>query len=314
MNSFNKYQHLEKYGNDEVQNIVLGECYIFPKLDGTNGSIWLEDRVVCAGSRNRKLYLTKDNAGFYKWVLEQANIIEYLNEYPEHILYGEWLVPHTLKTYRENAWGKFYIFDVAIKKQENEITHKDDDKVKYLHYKDYKDGLEKYSLDFVPPIVSINNPSYDQLLNNLQRNTFLIEDGKGFGEGIVIKNYNFRNKYNRTVWAKIITNEFKEKHTKNEHLELENKLIEEEIIDKNVTEHFVSKIYAKISLEKEFDNKDIPRLLNTSYYDLINEELWSIVKDYKNPIINFKTLQYFCYKKTKHFLDIIRSGNAPNPD
>ena len=26
--------------------------------------------------------------------------------------FGEWLVPHSLKTYREDAWRDFYIFDV----------------------------------------------------------------------------------------------------------------------------------------------------------------------------------------------------------
>jgi len=35
---FMKYQHVERYGTDEVEGIELGETYIFPKIDGTNGS------------------------------------------------------------------------------------------------------------------------------------------------------------------------------------------------------------------------------------------------------------------------------------
>lgn len=31
---FRKYMHLERFGNDEVQGIELGTCYIFSKLDG----------------------------------------------------------------------------------------------------------------------------------------------------------------------------------------------------------------------------------------------------------------------------------------
>jgi len=30
---FVKYQHVEKFGNLEVEGINLGECYIFPKID-----------------------------------------------------------------------------------------------------------------------------------------------------------------------------------------------------------------------------------------------------------------------------------------
>jgi hypothetical protein len=36
MNDFVKYQHIERYGVDEVNGIDIGTCYIFPKIDGTN--------------------------------------------------------------------------------------------------------------------------------------------------------------------------------------------------------------------------------------------------------------------------------------
>lgn len=61
---FKKYQHLERFGNDEVEGIELGKLYIFPKLDGTNAQVWLDDEGnIKAGSRNRELTLEKDNAG-----------------------------------------------------------------------------------------------------------------------------------------------------------------------------------------------------------------------------------------------------------
>ena len=101
---FKKYQHLERFGTTEVKQIELGTCHVFPKLDGTNASVWLDENgEVQAGSRKRHLSLDFDNAGFYAWVKEQSNILEYLKENPTHRLYGEWLVPHSLKTYREDA-------------------------------------------------------------------------------------------------------------------------------------------------------------------------------------------------------------------
>ena len=37
---FVKYQHVERLGVDEVDGIELGVCHVFPKIDGTNSSVW----------------------------------------------------------------------------------------------------------------------------------------------------------------------------------------------------------------------------------------------------------------------------------
>jgi hypothetical protein len=70
--------HVERLGSDEVSGILHGECHVFPKIDGTNASVWVDESgELCAGSRNRQLTLEKDNAGFYKWVLEHEK--EFVN-------------------------------------------------------------------------------------------------------------------------------------------------------------------------------------------------------------------------------------------
>jgi hypothetical protein len=299
---FKKYQHLERFGNTEVQNIELGKTYIFPKIDGTNASVWLNDKgEIQAGSRNRHLTLESDNAGFYAWVKEQSNLLEYLTENPTHRLYGEWLVPHSLKTYKEDAWRNFYVFDVAIDKAENEIMHESDNKVKYLHYDEYKPLLEGKGLNFIAPINIITNASYEQLVNQMLKNVFLIEDGKGVGEGIVIKNYDFKNKYGRNTFAKIVTSEFKEKHAKTMGAsEIKGKkMVELEIAQEFVTTALVEKVYAKIENDKGFNSRSIPQLLNTVYYDVVKEDAWNFVKKHKNPSINFKTLQHFIFAQVK---------------
>lgn len=301
---FKKYQHLERFGNAEVQNIELGECYIFPKIDGTNASIWIENGELKAGSRNRELSLESDNAGFYLWVKSQNNILEYLLRNPTHRLFGEWLVPHSLKTYREETWRNFYVFDVAIDKKEDEILHDGDSLVNYLHYNEYKPEIEAFGINYVPPISIIQNANYDLLVKQLAKNVFLIEDGKGAGEGIVIKNYDFRNKYNRQSFAKIVTSEFKEAHAKvmGSNPITGKKLVEEEIADKYVTKALCEKLHAKIENESGFTSKMIPRLLNTVYYDLIREESWEFVKEFKNPTINYSTLNHFVIHKVKQNL------------
>lgn len=305
---FKKYQHIERLGTTEVQNIELGKVYVFPKIDGTNSTVWLDENELQAGSRKRHLTLDSDNAGFFAWAKEQPNLLAYLQENPTHRLFGEWLVPHSLKTYRENAWRNFYVFDVAIDKDESEITHDGDDKLIYLPYDEYKPLLEKFGINYIPAICSITNASYEQLVNQLIKNVFLIEDGKGVGEGIVIKNYEFRNKYGRQTFAKIVTSEFKEKHLK-EMGESEikgKKKVEEEIAKKYVTTALCEKVKAKIELDSDgFSSKHIPRLLNSVFYDVIKEESWNFVKEFKNPIIDYKILQHFVFAQVKVCLPMI---------
>jgi len=299
---FKKYQHLERFGTTEVQNIELGKSYIFPKIDGSNASVWLnEEGEIQAGSRKRHLTLDSDNAGFYAWVKEQSNLLEYLTENPTHRLYGEWLVPHSLKTYKEEAWRKFYVFDVTIDKEEADIAHEADDKISYLSYENYKPLLEEKGIEFIAPISIITNASYEQLVNQLLKNVFLIEDGNGVGEGIVIKNYEFKNKHGRNTFAKIVTSEFKEKHTKVMGASEINgkKMIEEEIAKEFVTTALVEKVYAKIENDKGFNSRSIPRLLHTVFYDVVKEDSWNFVKKHKNPTLNFKTLQHFVFAEVK---------------
>jgi len=291
---FREYQHIERYGNDEVQGIEFGECYIFPKIDGTNGSVWLNGHELCGGSRRRKLSLDNDNAGFFKAIMENEAVREFLDVFPTQRLYGEWLVPHSFKKYREDAWRKFYIFDVY-----------DDAKEKYLPYLEYEDKLKQFGIDYIPAMTVTKNATYDGLLKALQENVFLVLDGEGCGEGIVIKNYDYQNRFGRTTWAKLITNAFKEKHIREmgPNNSASKSMVEQEIVDAYVTKHFVDKVYAKIVNEMEgWNSKYIPRLLQTVYYDLINEECWDFVKKMKNPTINFKTLNIITTMKIKQLL------------
>ena len=110
---FTKYMHLERLGTEEVDGIEFGTTYVFPKLDGTNAQLWVNEALkLCAGSRNRELSIENDNAGFYNWAITQEIFINFFDCHSHLHLYGEWLVPHSLQTYRDDAWRRFYVFDV----------------------------------------------------------------------------------------------------------------------------------------------------------------------------------------------------------
>ena len=296
---FRKYQHIERFGTDEVENINIGKCYIFPKIDGTNSSCWLNaDGELRCGSRNRELTLEKDNAGFYAAMIKNENIINYLKTHPNHRIFGEWLVPHTLKTYRPDAWRKFYVFDVAIDNDELERG------LEYIPYDIYAPMLEEFGIEYIAPLRIVKNGDYEYFIHCLEVNDYLIEDGKGVGEGIVIKNYDFYNRYGRQTWAKIVRAEFKEKNRSVMGApETEKIMFEEKIADQYVTEALVHKEYDKIRVEcNGWSSKYIPRLLNTVFHVFIEEEMWHILKEYKNPTINFKTLNTFVIGKIKRVM------------
>lgn len=293
---YKPYQHIERLGSDETDGILNGKFYIFPKIDGTNGCCYLDDNgELKCGSRNRELTLEKDNAGFYRAMLLNENIIRYLKCNPSHILYGEWLIKNHIKTYKDDAWRKFYVFDIY-----------DTQSNSYLPYDRYAEILKSYNIDFIPLLfigdISYTKNDLDILLNKyLTANTYLLKDNSGVGEGIVIKNYNYHNKYGRQTWAKVVTDEFKNRQkTKQQNNDIS---FEQIITNKYLTTTVLEKEFLKLKeMTGSWNSKLTPNYLNIIYNTFIHEELWDILKDYKNPTINFKLLQKSIYAKARDFL------------
>lgn len=278
---FIKYQHVEKFGNAETEGIELGKCFVFPKVDGTNASVWLEHGEIKGGSRTRELSLEKDNAGFLRWVLDQPTIKHLLTVHPDWRLFGEFLVPHTVKDYREDAWRQLYIFDVMVGET-------------YLPYEAYQPILEHFEVEYIPPQAIISNPSEENLIRELDKNNYLMQDGKGAGEGIVVKNYDYRNKYGRQTWAKIVRSEFKEKfHKKMGPPEMKGeRIVEEEIAIEFCTDAFIQKEFAKLQ-DGDWTSKRIPELLGRVWHEFIVEETFAFIKAKKNPTVDFGKLQKY---------------------
>src|SRR5258708_19852358 len=165
---FREYLHVEKFGNEEVEGIELGKVYIFAKIDGTNASVWFEDRPewgYACGSRTRELSLEKDNAGFMDWIYmktESQNVRKFILNHHNLRLYGEWLVPHSFKGYRPEAWRQFYVFDVY-----------NDETEQYLSYDAYKPLLDEFGITYIPPLAIVKNGDYEPFLAILTKNFFL---------------------------------------------------------------------------------------------------------------------------------------------
>lgn len=306
--TFLRYPHLERFGNEGVRDIEFGITHIFPKLDGTNASVWLKhihqgehdsSLVLGAGSRNGEKTVENDNAGFCAWVKSQCSYggeenhpLEnfFWDNNDKYILYGEWLVPHTIKNYRDDAWRRFWIFDVY-----------DRTTGAFLPYEVYQPLLEQYGLDYIPCIKMFKNGSYENFLYEAQNHAgFLLPDGAK-GEGIVIKNYNWTNKFQQVTWAKIILNEFKDNFHKAMGANLQEVGSNAQVIcDVACTPHLIDKEYAKIVNEVgEWSSRYIPRLLHTVFYSVVTEELWDCLKKINLGSVNFQELRGLVTLKIK---------------
>ena len=293
---YKSYQHVERLGREEVEGILDGTCSIQTKIDGTNGVLWLHDGEVRAGSRRQEIDIKNDNHGFAATVLNDPRYKNYLLDHPNRYLYGEWLVPHTIRYYNDDAWRHFYVFDVA---------EADGDDIRYLPYKEYSIELDKYNIDYIPEIAELTNPTIVELSECLLKSHYLMGEDKR-AEGIVIKNYDFVNKYGRTVWAKIIAEEFlNEKRDKGRQKALRAEYTtEKNICEEYCTEATIKKEYSKIL--NEFPDakrqEQIGRMLNAVYETIIREDIVDYILKSKKCVIDFFVLKKEIQNKVKEVL------------
>ena len=299
---FHKYQHIMKLGTDEVDGILKGTVYLFYKIDGTNSQVFLkDDNTLGFGSRNKEINLTDDNADFVKETIknsgEYKELLKVLENNPEYIIYGEWLVPHTLKTYKADSWKKFYVFDILDTKEN-----------RYLTYEEYFTLLKDCThINIIPLIAKLENPTEEEIKNKLNdTGSFLCANG--LGEGIVIKNYSFVNRFGRTTWAKMLTEDFlsTKKTTREHNREIKNNecehATEQKIINKYLTFEHISKEYHKLCETYNEDKLDVSHtfeLLNRVFEEFISDNIEIIIKKEHLPTINFKALKQLSDSKTK---------------
>ena len=169
---FKKYMHIERYNtkSSKVKNYLYEDLiYVFPKIDGTNCQTYMnDDGFIEAGNRTRVLSENDNNMRFYQFAMSDERIKAFHTKYPNLRLYGEWMVEHTIKGYREDAMNKFYVFDVAKDNPENL-----DGEPIYLTYDEYEPLIKEFNLDFIPPIVIIKGGTvFNKLEGSLNNNKF----------------------------------------------------------------------------------------------------------------------------------------------
>lgn len=319
---YKKYQHVEKIGSEETEGLLNGTVHIFHKIDGTNGCVFLDDEGNLAfGNRTKQLKNGEDNYNFVEHFKQNPTtafkLKKMLSLLPKRtIIYGEWLIPVFLKTYNKDAWKHFYIFDVVTYPDDLPLevlldSHASRRNEKYLPYDVYKRLCDELELLYIPLIKTLNNPNIDELTVCLEETTFLIE--KGVGEGIVIKNYEYKNPYGRSTWGKLLNADFTKRKNKVRTSNKENKnnyLWEYKIISKYCNTEFISKEIFKFKENnpKMFDsynkfiNKNFPILINYVFEEFLKDNLIIAIKEYKNLTLNFTILKKLIAEQIKEII------------
>lgn len=294
---FKTYKKIQALHKEESDGILNGVCYIQEKIDGANTSIWLEDGEIHCGSRSRNLTKAGDAFnGFVNYVKNHDGINKLLKEIENIRLNGEWLVRHTIG-YDELNYKNFYLFDIEI-----------DDKVVSIEY--MYEIAKKYGIKTAYLFEVKENPTLEDIQKHAGKSVLGLK-----GEGVVIKNLNFINKFGDMCFSKYVTQEFKEDNsiTFGGNNKSSETYYEMYYVNKFMTLSRVTKVFHKLeSMEGRLDMKHIPRIMGMCYHDLITEEAWDIAQEMgkSGKLFDFKSFKSLCDKKSKSIFIELLTGDV----
>lgn len=294
---FISYPKIHRLGKEENEGILHGTVYIQEKIDGANASVWLEDGEIVCGSRTRKL--EEGFRGLVDYVKSHTGLKDLFAQHPDYRLYGEWLVRHTI-SYNETVYQNFYLFDIL-------------DNDQWLSPLEVEAMAKKFNLNHAYIFSVIENPKEDDVKEFVG-----ISKLGDKGEGVVLKNPGFINRFGNRCYAKIVTQSFKEDNAtvfggNNKHSET---YWEQYVVNKYLEIARVKKVMQKMEakLDEKLDLKHTPIIANASYHDMLTEEIWDIQK--KVLQINFSDLKRLSLKKSIRLYHDILNGHesvAYNP-
>lgn len=272
MKEIKKYTDVIRYGHSSTNGVIQEGDYITitEKIDGANASFRLDDTNplgVSCYSRNQPL--TKENTlgGFYNWVEEYiVPIKDKLN--PNYIYYGEWLNKHKI-IYKDECYKKFYMFSIwneSLELQQyvsDEIVKAEAIKLNILQPQYFYEG--KYI-------------SFEHIMSFVGKSNMTLEPNTG--EGVVVKNVSYFDRYNRQVFVKLVSDKFaevqKQKLPKNPNVNLK----EVEVVKSVLTSARISKLMYKLVdeglLKEDYSIENMGEILkalgNRVYDDIMKEE------------------------------------------
>ena len=288
---FKKYPDIERLGHDDNREILLyseDTLVIEEKVDGGNGSFWLEeDKIIHFGSRNRDLTIENDDKAFER---QQIQLKEHLNKLQEegillnqdYYYYIEWMATHTI---RYTSVPYVIGLDIRLKRSmlENEYGL-------FLGRDTREQEFKRLNIENVPCIWRGTVAELKKL--NIRE---LIPKSKyydGWAEGIVIKNYCRKAREgNHQLYAKLVREEFKEDNKAVFGSVRQTTSDTQKIVEEFCTDARIKKAVLKFVNEDSLplDLRLMKKVPTYIIKDILKEEFSTIYDKYK--FIDFKEMK-----------------------
>lgn len=270
MKEIKKYTDVIRYGKSCTQGVIQeGDIIsITEKIDGANASFRLDSTNplgVSCYSRNRLLDEDNTLSGFYGWVNENIlPIKEKLNS--NYIYFGEWLVKHKVQ-YKTEYYKNFYLFSIW------DIT-----KEQYVSDDIVIAESKRLCLTTVPYKYIGQYVSFEHLMSFVGQSDMTEEPNTG--EGVVVKNVSYFDKFNKQCFVKLVSEKFAEvqKQRLPKNPNVTNRLIPiiKSVLTKPRVEKLLFKLVDEGLLKEDYSIKDMGIILralgNKVYEDIMKEE------------------------------------------
>lgn len=229
------------------------------KIDGANACVRYDEengRLACF-SRNRELSADNTLRGF--WNIVQKLDVKPFKEHPSWYVFGEMLVPHTIKYFHER-YNKWYVYDIY-----------DIEKEKWLPQEIVADFCKRAGLEYVHTYYEGEFISWEHIKSFLHNPLYGNEQ-----EGVAIKNQttmnNPRGKY--PAYLKLVNARFREIQKSNHVQKIKDpQKLEEKERAQNIADMIVTKPRVEKMLHKLVDEDVLPSTITPKDMGLIAREL-----------------------------------------
>jgi hypothetical protein len=203
---YRSYIEVKNWGEEGTEKMAQGHCYIFPKLDGIKGSMWMHKNVLQVADNEGQIRMEDEDSiksSLFTVAYNCVRIIQFLQSHPTCRIYFVWLRPEHIKTYMPEALSRIYITDVVVH-EEHSIREGTISLPRYISYDTYAKWLYDAGLGelCVPCICDGINITEEKIKFLADNDNYLILKNKAPGAGIIIKNYYYVDQ-GKQIFAKL---------------------------------------------------------------------------------------------------------------
>lgn len=265
MKEHKKYTDIVRLGHKTTQGVLnVGDrISITEKIDGANASFTKDEASpidVSCYSRNQKLSDSSTLRGYYFWVMEKITPKKDLLN-PNYRYFGEWLVQHKVK-YKEDKYRNFYLFSIY-----------DEVKQEYLSDEVVKAEAIKLGLQTPEYFYEGEYISFEHLQSFIGKSN--MTEIPNTGEGIVVKNVDYKDRYGNQCFVKLVSEGFAEIQKQKLPKDPSQFNAIESLVRTVLTENRVEKILLKKvtdgELDKDFGIEDMGMILKLITSEIFND-------------------------------------------